>query len=345
MNGRERMLETLAFRPVDIVPLMIHPSPAGLFEHGQKLLDLMRECGHDFDDQAKLGLPVVPQEDFDPDGRYHRIHTDAWGTTWEFRLYGVWGYRIKYPLEDLARIATYRTPEVKRLEGSDLIEAQRAAQAQKEHFYLVGGGVSLFETMQNLCPFEEVLIGIAQDSLEINHLADLLVDYYKRVIENALAVGVDAIMVGDDYGTQQSLMISPKAWRRFFKPRYQELLDPVKKAGKRVFFHSCGKVESLLEEYRAVGADAVWPQLNLYNLSDLSRHCRELDMSVFLHPDRGDVMQRSSPEQVREYVLRLVDTFDCLSGGSWLYVEIDPGFPWENVKALFETAMELRGVR
>ena len=56
-------------------------------------------------------------------------------------------------------------------------------------------------------------------------------------------------------------------------------------------------------------------------------------------------MQRGTPEDVRDCVYRLVDTFDPLSGGSWLYIEIDPGFPWENVKALLETAMELRASR
>lgn len=59
MNPRQRMLNALAFQPVDKVPLQIHPSPAGLFEHGQKLLDLMRACPHDFDDQCGLSLPVV----------------------------------------------------------------------------------------------------------------------------------------------------------------------------------------------------------------------------------------------------------------------------------------------
>jgi hypothetical protein len=37
-----------------------------------------------------------------------------------------------------------------------------------------------------------------------------------------------------------------------------------------------------------------------------------------------------------------VEEFDCLSGGAWLYLEVDPGFPWDNVRAMFETAMELR---
>ena len=65
-------------------------------------------------------------------------------------------------------------------------------------------------------------------------------------------------------------------------------------------------------------------------------------LAVQIHPDRGDLLQRGSPAQVRSALYELVDVFDTLSGGSWLYLEVDPGFPWENVKALFETAMELR---
>jgi len=66
MNPRERMLAALAFQPVDIVPLQIHSSPAGLYEQGQKLLELMVACGHDFGDQRDLQLPVVPPEHFTP---------------------------------------------------------------------------------------------------------------------------------------------------------------------------------------------------------------------------------------------------------------------------------------
>jgi hypothetical protein len=111
MNPRERMLAALAFQPVDKIPLQIHPSPAGLFEHGQKLLELMQACGHDFGDQRDLKLPVVPPQNFDIDGRYHVIRTDEWGTTWEHRIFGVWGYRIGrwgQPVRDHAVAATVR---------------------------------------------------------------------------------------------------------------------------------------------------------------------------------------------------------------------------------------------
>jgi uroporphyrinogen decarboxylase len=342
MNARERVESALNFRPVDIIPLQIHPSPAGLFEHGQKLLDLMQACGQDFDDLSTLALPQVPREDFDPDGRYHKIQTDEWGTTWEHRIYGVWGYRIAYPLADLSRLAQYHPPAIQRLEGDALAEALAASAAHRRRFFQIGGGVSLFETMQSLRPFEDVLIEISQDTPEINHLADLLMEYYAVVIENALAVGVDAVSVGDDFGTQQAMMISPKTWRRFFLPRYKALFEPVRRAGKRIFFHSCGRIDPILEDLCTAGADAIWPQLPLYDHASLAKRCRELGLAVQLHPDRGQLMQRGAPGDVRSYLLRLVNEFNCLSGGSWLYLEIDPGFAWPNVRALFETAMELR---
>ncbi len=139
-------------------------------------------------------------------------------------------------------------------------------------------------------------------------------------------------------------MMSPKVWRRFYKPRYRALLEPVVKAGKRVFFHSCGCIGPILEDLAEVGANTIWPQLPLFDQRDLARRCRELRLAVQLHPDRGELMQRRSPQEVREYILRLVDEFDILAGGSWLYLEVDPGFPWDNVRAMFETTMALRRV-
>ena len=98
----------------------------------------------------------------------------------------------------------------------------------------------------------------------------------------------------------------------------------------------------MLEDLREVGVTALWPQLPLYDLRELARRCRDLGIAVQLHPDRGHLMQHGSPGEIRDYVLRLLDTFDTARGGSWLFIEIDPGFPWVNVEALFSVAMEVR---
>lgn len=345
MLPRDRMKAALAFQPVDVVPLQIHPSPGGIFEHGQKLIDLMRQCGHDFDDLSHLRIPDPPAEDFDADGRYHRFATDAWGVAWEYRLFGVWGYRIGYPLADISKLDGYQPPAISRLDGEELVQARAASQAHRQTYFHLCGNLSIFETMQSLRPFEDVLIDIMHDTPQINRLADMLVEHCAVIVANALAVDADAIIAGDDFGTQQAPMLAPKVWRRFFKPRYRALFEPAVAAGKAIFFHSCGRIERLLEDLAEVGVAAVWPQLPLYEHRELSRRCRGLGLAVQMHPDRGELLQRGSPQQVRDSITRLVEEFGALGGGAWLYLEVDPGFPWSNVEAMFETARALRASR
>ena len=343
MLPRERVQAALEFRAPDVVPLQVCAAAGGLYEHGQKLADLARACGHDFGLLDWVRPPEKPPPgDFDPDGRYHAVKTDEWGTTWEYRIFGVWGHPLAWPLNDMSKLASYRLPARPALSGWDLAAAcDRGEQHRRRYFQLEGGG-SIFEKLHSIRRFEDVLMDIELDTPEINRLADMLVDYHAAFVARALAVGTDGVAFGDDFGTQQGPIISPRTWRRFFKPRYRALMDPIVRAGKHIFFHSCGQIEWMLEDLRELGVGAIWPQLPLFDLKDLARRCRELHLAVQLHPDRGELMQRGTPRQVRDYCLRMLDDMDTAGGGSWLYIEIDPGFPWPNVEAIFKLAMELR---
>ena len=345
MLPRERVQAALSFRAPDRIPLQIYPSPAGLYEHGKKLLDLTRDLGHDFGDLGLTKLPDPPlPKDFDPDGRYHAIRTDEWGTTWEYRIFGIWGHPIDWPLNDLSRLDQWKPPTVPAMEGPCFEAEREAARAHRDRWYLVGNAGALFEALRWLRRFELILMDIEDDTPEINRITDRVHAYNQALVRHSLLLGSDAVSFGDDLGTQNALMISPDAFRRFFKPRYRELFAPAVSAGRGVFFHSCGQVTAVLEDLREVGVTAIWPQLPLYDLRDLARRCRDLGIAVQLHPDRGDLMQRGTPTQVRDYVLRLLDLFDTAHGGSWLYLEVDPGFPWKNVEALFGVAQEVRRV-
>jgi hypothetical protein len=343
MLPRERIEAALSFRTPDRIPLQIAPSPAGLYEHGQKLLDLAWECGHDFGDAHLMKLPDPPLPgDFDPDGRYHAFRTDDWGTTWEYRIFGIWGHPVAWPLNDLSALPTWHAPTVPACAGPAFAAERAAADVHRSCWYLTGDCGALFETLRWVRRFELVLMDIEDDTPEINRIAQIVNEYNAKLARRALLLGSDALTFGDDLGTQNALMISPEAFRRFFKPRYAELFAPARESGRAVLFHSCGQVTDVLADLREIGVTAVWPQLPLYDLAELARRCRDLGIGVQLHPDRGDLMQHGTPKQVRDYVLRLLDTFDTAHGGSWLFIEIDPGFPWENVQALFQVAMEVR---
>ena len=343
MLPRDRVDAALRFTTPDRIPLQVHPSPAGLYEHGQKLLDLMRACGSDFGDAHLVTLPEPPgKEDFDTDGRYHAIRTDAWGTTWEYRIFGIWGHPIEWPLNDLSRLAAWKAPDPPPVSGPRFAEAKAIADLHRRTWHLVGDGGALLETLRWVRRFESILMDIEDDTPEINRIADIVNGYNRALVRHALLLEADSIGFGDDIGTQNSLMISPSAFRRFLKPRYEALFAPILAAHRRILFHSCGQISAALDDLREVGVTALWPQLPLYDAAELAARCRQLGIAVLLHPDRGDLMQRASPGQVRDYVLRLLETFDTAHGGSWLYIEIDPGFPWANVEALFQVAMEVR---
>lgn len=343
MTPRQRVLAALSWTAPDVVPLRIFPAPGGLYEHGRKLADLIRECGHDFGPLDHVELPPPPPpEDFDPDGSYHAFKTDAWGTTWEYRIFGIWGHPVKWPLDDWSKLDAYRAPAPPPCAGDHLEAARAQAAAHRQRYYLLHGGGSLFEKLHSVRRFEDVLMDILHDAPEVNRLTDLIADNVEAHVRRALALGADGVTFGDDFGTQTALLLSPDTWRRFFKPRYQVLFEPVKAAGKHVLFHSCGKIGPILEDLREIGVDVIWPQLTAFDLPELAAQCRDLGLTVELHPDRGELMQRSRPAAIKDYVHRVLDAFGTLDGGSWLYLEVDPGFPWDNVEALFEVAMELR---
>ena len=343
MLPRDRVNAALSLQPPDVIPLRILPSNGGLHEHGQKLVELHRACGHDFGDLSGLTLPPAPPpEHYDAEGRYHAFVTDAWGTRWEYLIFGIWGHPVEWPFADWSRLDSYRAPDPPPATGPGVDAARAAVAAQKQTWFTLGGGGGIFEKLFSLRRFEDVLMDIASDTPEINRLADLIADHCRGCVEYSLALDVDGVCFGDDFGTQEALLVSPRDWRRFFKPRYEALFEPIRRAGKRIFFHCCGRVDPLLEDFKELGVDVLWPQLTAFDVPDLARRSRELGLALELHPDRGDLMQRGTPDDVRTYVHRLLDTFDTYSGGSLLYVEVDPGFPWANVEALFETAMELR---
>ena len=46
-NSRQLMLDTFEFNNPDKIPVVYHPSTAGLYVHGKKLLDFFNEYSHD----------------------------------------------------------------------------------------------------------------------------------------------------------------------------------------------------------------------------------------------------------------------------------------------------------
>jgi hypothetical protein len=342
MLPRERVRAALDFQPPDIVPLECHPSAAGLYEHGARLQELFREHPHDFGDFSNLALPQVPPDAFDAGGRYCELRTDGWGVVWKHLIPFIHGHPETNPLDDWAALGTWRTPEPPVPSGPDF-EALKARHAEhRQTYYLRAGWGGIFEVLHSVRRFEDCLMDLALNTAEINRVADMITEYNVAVMEYYVAAGVDGVQLGDDFGTQETLILSRDLFRRFFVPRYERILAPARAAGLDIFFHSCGAVGDILPDLADLGVRAIWPQINLFDWPDFAQRCRELGLALQLHPERSHIMTFGTPEQVTRHLDDLVAAFRPQEGGSWLYLEIDNGFPLANVEALFAAVAKYR---
>ncbi len=334
MLPRQRVFAALDFRAPGVVPLEYHASPAGFVEHGERLRRLLLACPDDFGPPDRFPIPNAAAGP--------REWRDEWGVVRREEAFGAGGIPYERPLDDISKAASFRLPLLPACSGAAFDSERARVAAHRREYFEKSGWISLFELMHSLRRFEDVLMDIATDRTEIHELADRLTEHQLAQIGYLAARGVDAIQFGDDFGTQNELILSPRTWRSFFEPRYRALVKAAHQAGAKVFFHTCGNVRRLLDDIAELGADAIWPQLNAYDPRWLSAFSRDRRVALALHPDRGEMMIRSTPEQVRNYVRELVETFAVNGGGSWFYVEIDRGFPFENVEALVETIASLR---
>lgn len=340
MTPRQRMLKAFAFDNPDRLPVWYHPSPAGLYVHGQKLLDLFGEYPPDnpitFDD-----IPRPPPAAFDADGRYHEFIRDAFGTIWEYRIFGVAGHPYEYAIPTPEAMDTYSLPPAPPPHGERFEqERRRIAQLKAQYLVFGGGGISLFEKLMALRPFEEVLVDISTQEPAMMRLLDRLTEFGHRHVEYHLALGADVIMFGDDWGTQNSLLLSPEVFRRVFTPRLASLMQPIRRAGTRICYHSCGHVLPLYGDLVDLGINGFWHQIALYDAEAFARQAARDRVVLFLHMDRQRLIPCGTPAEIRETVRRYRDIHMGLGGGAIFYVEIENDAPFENVEALVRAVHE-----
>lgn len=331
MNSRERFIKAFDFANPDKLPVVYHPSTAGLYVHGQKLLDLFKAfppdnpCGFD-------RLPEPPPGTVDVSGQYHEFRKDDLGTTWEYRIFGIAGHPHTYAINNWDDPVAL--PSVPQPGSEEFRKAAEWVAGQKKDYLTFGGWGNIFERLHALRPFEEVLMDLALETPALMRFIERYADWLRRHLEYQIAIGVEVMGGGDDWGTQDSLIVSPTTFRRVFKPILKELMTRSHAAGRRVMYHSCGAVYPLYGELVECGIDGLWHQIALYDAEKFARECAANRTLLYLHLDRQRLIPLGTPHEIRETVKRYADLHKALGGGAAFYVEIENDAPFANVEAL-----------
>jgi uroporphyrinogen-III decarboxylase len=222
----------------------------------------------------------------------------------------------------------------------DFSKVEAALSPERHDKWVSSYGGRLFEQMQWLRGADSLLMDLVSPPREAYELRDMIVESYLEAVEHWLQYDIDAVGFEDDWGGQQSLIISPSRWREFFRPAYERMFAPILAAGKQVFFHTDGVVWEILPDFVELGVGCMNMQYGLLGLDRLGREFGGR-LAFSLDLEGQHFMPNATPEQVKEHVRALVNTLGSFNGGLILDAWVTPDVPWGNIAAMFSAFAEL----
>lgn len=248
--------------------------------------------------------------------------------------------RMHHPLKgaDLNEILDYPYPTVPVGELENV--AKRVAQLREK-------GLASFAFMQMtvweaswyLRSMEELMIDMMMEDEKATALLDLIMQFAISKAETYTRAGVDILSLGDDIGTQNTIMMDVQLWEIWLKPRLAKVIEAARRINPDIliFYHSCGHVTPFIDQLIEVGVDILNP---------IQPECMSFDE---VHDKFGDklsfwgtlgtqeLLPFGTKEQVLETTISRLNK--CGEKGGIVIGPthmVEPEVPWENLAAIAE---------
>ncbi len=333
MCSRERALKAINFQSPDRVPISHAILPATQIKYGKALNDILDDVHEDFGWNYMRDMNLA---DLPPSYKGGRNY-DSFGTLWEVTQEGVCGIPVEFPIADWSRYNQYQWPDLSAGPTGQRLYSGHIA-GKSPSYYARGAWITFFEQMQQLRGMETLLYDLAENKKEVYKLRDDMLVFNLKWIDKWLTFDYDGLHFADDWGTQNSLIISPDLWRTFFKPMYKAMFDKVIAAGLDVHYHSDGNITRIIPDLIEMGVKVLNCQLSVIGLDVIRNNfagkiCFRTDL------DRQNVMPFGTPQQVRKHIDEVFEHVGTAKGGIIACGEIGPDIPIENIRAMYDVFM------
>jgi len=356
MKHRDRVITALNHEQPDRCPLQVSFTP----EFADRLrLELNARTGkshnphgggNTYDLERALGEDMLLTSVGWANSYYQQLgdYTDEWGIGWKSVDYetpygrGFYTEIAHNPLAEDSAINTYKPPDPQRPEL--YLEAERVIRDFKNEYWIVGVTVTtIFECAWALRGYERMLSDFLLKPDLAEAILDLPYQYHLAAAKRLVQMGVDMIWVGDDVGAQKAMLISPKMWRKFLKPRLADFIAEIKIINPqlKVAYHSDGVIYPIIPELIEIGIDVLNP-IQPASMDPAQLKEQFGDRLCFWGTiDEQYTLPFGSPEQVRAEIIHRLKTVGRRGGlilGPTHHVQLDT--PLENFWSMVHTITE-----
>ncbi len=189
---------------------------------------------------------------------------------------------------------------------------------------------------------EQALIVMLSNPEMFRAVIDRITNFYLKANEifyESTKGMLDAILIGNDFGSQTNLMVDRDSLREYVFPGTKKLIEQAKSYGLTVMHHSCGSIFPLIQDLADLGADIIHPIQALANKMD-AHHLKKYFYGKIAFcggVDAQNLLVKGNPEEVIKKVLELKELFPNGLIISPSHEAILPDIPPANIKALFDT--------
>ncbi len=248
--------------------------------------------------------------------------------------------RMHHPLKaaDLEEIKNYPYPTLEE-EGIQNLHKTVADLHSKDIAVLGFMQMTVWEASWYLRSMEELMVDMMMEDEKATVLLDKITDYACEKAKAYASTGTDILSLGDDIGTQFSIMVDVEFWKKWLQPRLKKVIDAARSINPDifVFYHSCGFITPFIDDLINTGIDILNP---------IQPECMSFDE---IHDKFGDrvsfwgtlgtqqLLPFGTKEEVFEETLSRLnkcgDQGGIVIGPTHI---VEPEVPWENLTAIIE---------
>ncbi len=351
MNSKQRVLEAVALRRPDRIPVDFNANPGTLARLMSDLQvathrELLDRLHVDIVDLRGVVDPIyrgpVPKEQNLGDGV--KENWLGWRTRRMETATGPEDAACDFIFAEATTVeemANWRWFDVDWFDFSDFAERLEPW----TDLAVMASGASVFQHPTFLRSTDNLLADMALRPELADYLIDRHTDFYVAFFDrmfNAAPGKVDILRIADDLGMQDRLMMSPAMFDRFIGPRIDRIVRMAHDHGVKIMFHTCGAVVPLIDRLIDLGVDMLDPiQVRAKDMVPAQIKQR-FGSRIALHGaiDTQYLLPRGTPEEVANEVRSMIDTLGpdgyVISPCHVLQTDV----PTANVLALYDTANE-----
>lgn len=164
-------------------------------------------------------------------------------------------------MSDPALIETFNWPNP--AEYIDVEESKRKVMSISPEY--VRMGIMWSAHFQDACAafgMEDALMTMMTEPDMFQAVIDRITEFYleaNAIFYEATKGYLDAVLIGNDFGSQTGLIISPEDIRHFVLQGTKKLIDQAKSYGLVVVHHSCGSIFPIIDDLIQIGVDVIHP--------------------------------------------------------------------------------------